>query len=177
MDELAVAQCSSFVKHHEWILAMYFIVMLECCSLFILVHLEGYLMFIADRWHICFACHFETVQPIPVIFISISTEINSSFQWHSWFFKVEARFNHSFPNHAYASHIASRISYHVLHHVAWALHVVDCVPFACCSCLGRDGRRVRERGALEYTYKDQSNSENFCRQDDHTLKITTIFAC
>ena len=28
-------------------------------------------------------------------------------------FQVEARFNHSFPNHAYASHIASRISYHV----------------------------------------------------------------
>ena len=28
-------------------------------------------------------------------------------------FQVEARFNHSFPNHAYASHTASRISYHV----------------------------------------------------------------
>ena len=28
-------------------------------------------------------------------------------------FQVEARFNHSSPNHAYASHIASRISYHV----------------------------------------------------------------
>ena len=28
-------------------------------------------------------------------------------------FQVEARFNHSFPNHTYASHIASRISYHV----------------------------------------------------------------
>ena len=28
-------------------------------------------------------------------------------------FQVEARFNHSFPNHAYALHVASRISYHV----------------------------------------------------------------
>ena len=28
-------------------------------------------------------------------------------------FHVEARFNHSFPNHAYASHTASHISYHV----------------------------------------------------------------
>ena len=28
-------------------------------------------------------------------------------------FQVEARFNHSFPNHAYASLTASRISYHV----------------------------------------------------------------
>ena len=42
-------------------------------------------------------------------------------------FQVEARFNHSFPNHAYASHIASRISWHVSHHVVCALHVVDCV--------------------------------------------------
>ena len=29
-------------------------------------------------------------------------------------FQVEARFNHSFPNHAYAPHPASRISCHVL---------------------------------------------------------------
>ena len=85
MDELAVAQCSSFVKHHEWIPAMYFVAMFECSSLFILLHLEGYLLFIADRCHICFACHFQTVHPIPVIFISISNEINSPFQWHSWF--------------------------------------------------------------------------------------------
>ena len=87
MSELAVAQCSSFVKHHEWIPAMYFVVMFGCSSLFILMHLEGYLLFIADRCHICFACHFQTVHPIPVIFISVSTEINSPFQWHSWFSK------------------------------------------------------------------------------------------
>ena len=29
MSELAVAQCSSFVKHLEWIPAMYFFAMLE----------------------------------------------------------------------------------------------------------------------------------------------------
>ena len=52
MDELAVAQYSSFVKHLEWILAMYFIVMFECCSIFNLLHLDGYLMFIAYRCHI-----------------------------------------------------------------------------------------------------------------------------
>ena len=84
MDELAVAQCSSFVKLLEWIPAMYFVVMFECCSIFILMHLDGYLLIIADRCHICFACHFQTVHPIPVIFISISTEITSPFQWHSW---------------------------------------------------------------------------------------------
>ena len=37
-------------------------------------------------------------------------------------FHVEARLNHSFPNHAYASHTASRISYHV--HVLVVYYVV-----------------------------------------------------
>ena len=88
MDELAVALCSSFVKHYEWIPAMYFVVMFECCSIFTLMHLDDYLLIIADRCHICFACHFQTVHPIPVIFISISTEITSPFQWHSWISKL-----------------------------------------------------------------------------------------
>ena len=44
LSELAVDQCSSFVKHHEWIPSMYFVVMFECCSIFILMHLDGYLL-------------------------------------------------------------------------------------------------------------------------------------
>ena len=67
MDELAVAQCSSFVKHHEWIPAMYFVVMFECCSIIILMHLDGYLLIIIVRCHICFACQFQTVHLILVI--------------------------------------------------------------------------------------------------------------
>ena len=66
---------------------MYFVAMFECCSIFILMHLVGHLLIIVDRCHICFACHFQTVHPIPVIFISISTEITSTFQWHSWISK------------------------------------------------------------------------------------------
>ena len=88
MDELVVAQCSSFVKHYEWIPAMYFVAMFECCSIIILMHLDGYLLFIADRCHICFACHFQTVHPILVFFISISTEITSPFQCHTWISKL-----------------------------------------------------------------------------------------
>ena len=88
MDELAVSQCSSFVRHHEWIPAMYFVAMFGCCSMFNLLHLDGYFLFIADRCHIWIACHFQTVHPIPAIFISISTEIISSFQWHSWISKL-----------------------------------------------------------------------------------------
>ena len=118
LSELAVAQCSYFVKHLEWIPDMCFVAMLECSSLLFLMHLDGLVLLIADRCHICFACHFQTVHPILAIFISISTEINSPFQWHSWFSKLRPGSIVSFPNHAYASHIASRISYHVLHHVA-----------------------------------------------------------
>ena len=88
LSELAVAQCSSFVKHLEWIPAMYFVAMLECCSMLSLMHLDGLVLFIANRCHICFACHFQTVPPIPVIFIPISTKITSSFQWHSWIYKL-----------------------------------------------------------------------------------------
>ena len=62
--------------------------MFECCSIFYMMHLVGHLLIIADRCHICFACHFQTVHPIPAIFISISSEITSSFQWHSWISKL-----------------------------------------------------------------------------------------
>ena len=110
--ELAVAQCSSFVKHHEWIPAMYFFVMFGCCSIINLMHLYGYLLFIADRCHICFACHFQTVHPIPVIFISISTEINSSFQWHSWISKL--RPGSIIPFQILHMHLISHPAYHTM---------------------------------------------------------------
>ena len=86
--ELVVAQCSYFVKHHEWIPAMYFVVMFECCRMFNLLHLDGYLLYIADRCHIWIDCHFQTVTPIPVIFISFSRDFTSPFQWHTWISKV-----------------------------------------------------------------------------------------
>ena len=116
MSELAVAQCSSFVKHHEWITAMYFVIMFECCSIIILMLLDGYLLIIADRCHICFACLFQTVHPIPVIFISISTEITSPFQWLSWISKLrpglifpcQILHMHHIPHPAYHTMFASR---------------------------------------------------------------------
>ena len=85
---LAVAQCSSFVKHLEWITSMCFVDMLECSSLLFLMHLDGLVLLIATLCHYCFACHLQTVHPIPVIFISISTEINSYFQRRTWFAKL-----------------------------------------------------------------------------------------
>ena len=127
VDELVVAQCSSFVKHLEWIPAMY-VAMFECCSIFILLHLVGHLLIIADRCHICFACHFQTVHPIQVIFISISTEITSPFQWHSWISKLR-------PGsiiHFQIMHM-HRIP-HPAHHtmfMCW-LFIMLCASFRCC---------------------------------------------
>ena len=112
MDELALAQCSYFVKNHQWIPSMYFVAMFECYSILILMHLDGYLLFIADPCHICFACHFQTVHPIPVIFISISTEINSPFQWNSWFSKL--RPGSIFPSRNMHMHRIPHSAYHAM---------------------------------------------------------------
>ena len=103
---------------------------------------------------------------------------NSKFKQTWQKYHQEAMFNHSFPNHAYASHIASRISCHVLHHVACALHVVDCVSLCLCSCLGRAVRRVRDQGARWVCLRGSSFRQlwELCRQDDHTLEISSIFA-
>ena len=58
VDELAITQCSYFVKNLEWIPAKYFVLMSEGCSMLFLMHLDGLVLLIATRCHICFACHF-----------------------------------------------------------------------------------------------------------------------
>ena len=128
MDDLAVAQCSSFVKLHEWIPAMYFVDMFECRSIFILLHLVGHLLIIADRCHICFACHFQTVHPILVIFISISTKINSSFQWHSWFSML--RPGSIIPFQIMHMHHIPHPAYHAMF-MCWFFTML-CAFFRCC---------------------------------------------
>ena len=178
MDELTVAQCSSFVKHHEWIPAMYFVVMFECCSIFILMHLVGHLLIIADRCHICFACHFQTVHPIPVILILISTEIISSFQRHTWFAKLMPCSSFSFRSTH--MHCISHLAYHAMYCIMLLVHctVIDCWSFACVLALGRAGRQVRERGTCWERLRGSSLRQlwELCRQDDHTFDITYIFA-
>ena len=75
--------------------------------------------------------------------------------------QVEARFNHSFPNHAYASHIASHISYHVcimlLEHCAWLIVLLLLVVLVWVE--PRD-EFVNEE-PVEFAYEDQVNSKNF----------------
>ena len=84
----SIAHCSCFVKHLLCITAIRFVAMLECSSLVSFCILSAIMLFIADSYHSCFACHLQTVYPFPVIFISISTEIISSLQWHAWFAKL-----------------------------------------------------------------------------------------
>ena len=88
---------------------MYFDAMFECCSMFISLHLDGYLLYIADRCHIWIARHFQTVTPFPVIFISFSSDFISYFQWHSWiskfrpgsFITLQIMHMHRIPHPAY----------------------------------------------------------------------------
>ena len=156
-----------------------FVFMLGCCSIVSCCMLSSIVLLIAALCHSCFACHLQTVHPFPVILISISTEIISSFQRHTWFAKLMPCSSFFLPKHAYALHITSRISWHVLHHVACALHRDLLWFLACVLALGRVGRRVRDRG----TYWVRLRGSSFrllwelCRQDDHTLEITSIFAC
>src|SRR4051812_24040551 len=62
--------------------------MFGCSSLISYCLLSSIMLLMADSCHSCFACHLQTVHPIPVIFISISIEITSPFQWHTWFAKI-----------------------------------------------------------------------------------------
>ena len=61
-------------------------------------------------------------------------------------FQLHALFIFSLPEHAYASHITSRIScmYCIMLHVHCT--VIDCGSIACILAVGRARRRVRERG-------------------------------
>ena len=71
-------------------------------------------------------------------------------------FQVEARFMHSLSNHAYALYTASRISYYV--------HVLVVYSVAC---------------PMHMSHVSSPLLSFFLMflQDDHTLEITSIFAC
>ena len=140
------------------------------------MHLGGYLLFIADRCHICFACHFQTVHPIPVIFISISTEITSPFQWHSWISKL--RPGSIIPFQIMHMHHILHPTYHAMF-MCW-LFTMLCASFRCClfglvpiMCICEDPFDY-VRLSSSWT---RSSSLRDLRQDDHTLEITSIFAC
>ena len=131
--------------------------MLGGCSI-----LCAIMLLITDSCHSCFACHLQTVHPFPVIFISISTEIISSFQWHAWFAKLLPCSSFSFRS----THM-HRTSY-LAYHICFA---------SCCLCISRGwlwfrlfvflswvepGDEFVNEEPVEYAYEDQAfdNSEN-----------------
>ena len=158
---------------------MWFVAMLECSSLVSCFILGGIMLLIAGLCHSCFACHLQTVHPILVIFISISTGINSSFQRHTWFDKLRPGSIFSFQS--MHMHYISRPAYHAMFGIMLLAHctVIDCGSFACVLALGRAGRRVRDQGTSWERLRGSSFRQlwELCRQDDHTLEITSIFAC
>ena len=143
---LVVAQCSCFVKHFFYITVICFVAMLECSSLVSCCILDGTVLLIAELCHSCFACHLQTVHPFPVILISISTEITSSFQRHTWFAKLMPW--SFFPLRRTNMHCISYLAYHAMYCIMLLVHctVIYCGSIACVLALGRAGRRVRARG-------------------------------
>ena len=101
---------------------MCFVVMLECSSLLFLMHLDGLVLLIAASMPYLFCLPFANrASDSGDLYIDFDRN-KLLFPVALLVFQVEARFNLSFPKHAYASHITTRISCHVLHHVACALH-------------------------------------------------------
>ena len=76
-------------------------------------------------------------------------------------FQVEARFIHSLSNLAYASHIASRIAYHVC--IMLFEHCTLLIVFLLFVCLFwvELGDEFANEEPVEFAYEDQVNSDNF----------------
>ena len=76
-------------------------------------------------------------------------------------FQVEARLNYSLSNLAYASHIASRIAYHVFimlfEHCTWLIVFLLLV----CLVWVEPGDEFTNEEPVEFAYEDQVNSDNF----------------
>ena len=118
---------------------------------------------LSQTGHISFACHFQTVHPIPVIFISILTKITSPFQWHSWISKLrpgsiipfQILHMHHIPHPAYHTMFAS---YCLRFAHGWL-----CLPLVVVLAWVEPGDEYVIEEPVEYTYEDQANgnSENF----------------
>ena len=139
---------------------MYFCAMFECCSMLILLHLDGYLLYITDRCHIWIACHFQTVTLIPAFFISFSSDFISPFQWHTWISKLRPGSCVSCHILHLASRIASRIAYHhcimLLDPCTWLIVSLLLV----CLVWVEPGDEFANEEPVEFAFEDPVNSDN-----------------
>ena len=144
--------------------------------MFISLHLDAYLLQIAYRCHILKRLPFLNRSSDSYDLYIVFKRFHPLYPVAPLEFHVEARFMYFLSYLAFC--IPHRIPHSIssFHRIAWSLHVVDCVLAACLSCLGRAGRRVRYRGARWVCLWGSSQLWQLCKQDDHTLEITTIFA-
>ena len=160
--DLAVAQCSSFVKHLLYITFICFVAMLEWWNIVSCCMLSSIVLLIAELCHSCFACYFQTMHPIPVIFISISTEITSSFQRHTWFAKLMPW--SFFPFWSMHMHCISCLAYHAMYCIMLLVHctVIDCCSIAWFLLWVEPGDEYVNEEPVEYANEDQAfdKSEN-----------------
>ena len=136
--------------------------MFECCSIVTCCILSAIMLLIADSCHSCFACHLQTVHPIPVIFISISTEIISSFQRHTWLAKLMPWSFFSFRSSH--MHCISCLAYHAMYCIMLLVHFswLIVVPLLVFLSWVEPGDEFVNEEPVEYAYEDQAfdNSEN-----------------
>src|SRR6266511_1518318 len=120
---------------------MFFVVLLECCSIVCCRILSAMMLLSAVLHHSCFACHLQTVHPFPVILISISTEITSSFQRHTCFAKF--MICSSFPFRSTHMHCTSYLAFHAMSCIMLFAHctVIDGCFVAYVLAMGRARRR------------------------------------
>ena len=151
--------------------------MLTCCSIVTWCILSAIMLLIAESCHSCFACHLQTVHPIPVIFISISTEIISSFQWHAWFAKLLPCSSFSFRSTHL--HCIAHPAYHAMFCIMllvrfpWLILVLLLVFLFWVD----PGDEFVNEEPVEYTYEDQAfdNSENLA--DKMTTPRNHFYLC
>ena len=140
---------------------MCFVAMLECISLASCCILDGIMLLIAELCHYRFACLLQTVHPIPVIFISISTEINSSSQRHTWFAKLR-------PGSIFPFRSTICIAYHISHimpcFASCCLHIAPWLIVSLllvCLVWVEPGDEFANEELVEFGFEDPVNSDNF----------------
>ena len=87
---------------------------------------------------------------------------------------------HHFPFRIPHMHCISHLAYHVMCCIMLLVHctVIYCVSVARVLALGRAGRQVRAQGTCWECLRGSSLRQlwELCRQDNHTLDITSNFA-
>lgn len=147
------------------------------------------LLFSADCIVSCFARHLQTVHPFPVIFISISTEISQSFQWHASVTKILpiSMLSPPFPSRSFSPSSGRSVT----PCIQFLLCILVSLAYRTCSCHEWlfieylsflwvvPGDEFEYEDPVEYVHEEQGfdTSGNIARKMIITRDITSIFDC